>query len=95
MEHLQDLITTCGISLEDVVSETLSRDGLVIPAHIDKKANSILTNLGFLPDLPYSAIEAINPADIKESYNKAIITGSDAHYLNQVGTRSCFIEVKS
>lgn len=90
----KSLLTTCGISLDDVVSECLSRDGLVIPAHIDKKANSILANLGFLPDLNYSALEAIRPKDIKETLNKTIIQGSDAHYLEHVGRRYCFLEVE-
>jgi len=88
----KSLLTTCGISLEDVVNECLSRDGLVIPAHIDKKANSILSNLGFLPDLNYSALEAIRPFDLKETNNKTIIQGSDAHYLEHIGRRSCFLE---
>jgi hypothetical protein len=89
----KSLLTTCGITLEDVVSETLSRDGLVIPAHIDKKANSILANLGFLPDLDYSALEAIRPQDIKETHNKTVIQGSDAHYLEHIGRRFCYLEV--
>ncbi len=89
----KSLLTTCGISLEDVVNECLSRDGLVIPAHIDKGANSILSNLGFLPDLNYSALEAIRPFDLKETYNKTVIQGSDAHYLEHIGRRSCFLEV--
>lgn len=90
----KSLLTTCGISLEDVVSECLSRDGLVIPAHIDKKANSILANLGFLPDLNYSALEALFPKNIKETFNKTIVQGSDAHYLEHVGRRYCFLEVE-
>ena len=89
----KSLLTTCGISLEDVVNECLSRDGLVIPAHIDKGANSILSNLGFLPDLNYSALEAIRPFDLKQTYNKTVIQGSDAHYLEHIGRRSCFLEV--
>lgn len=89
----KSLITTCGISLEDVVSETLSRDGLVIPAHIDRSVNSILAALGFLPDLPYSAIEARNPNGIKDSKGLTILTGSDAHYFENIGDRACYLEV--
>lgn len=91
--YKKSLITTCGISLEDVVNETLSRDGLVIPAHIDRSVNSILATLGFLPDLPYSALEAIKPDKIKETKGFTILTGSDAHYFENIGDRSCFLEV--
>jgi PHP family Zn ribbon phosphoesterase len=89
----KSLLTTCGMSLEDVVSETLSRDGLVIPAHIDRSVNSILATLGFLPDLPYSALEAIHPHNIKDSKGLTILTGSDAHYFENIGDRSCYLEV--
>jgi hypothetical protein len=53
------LLSTSGISYEDTIEEGMSRDALVIPAHIDRYANSALANLGFLPDLPYSAVEMI------------------------------------
>jgi PHP family Zn ribbon phosphoesterase len=89
----KSLLTTCGISLEDVVSETLSRDGLVIPAHIDRSVNSILANLGFLPDLPYTALEARNPSSIKDSKGLTILTGSDAHYFENIGNKACYLEV--
>lgn len=89
----KSLLTTCGISLEDVVSETLSRDGLVIPAHIDRSVNSILATLGFLPDLPYSALEARNPSSIKDSKGLTILTSSDAHYFENIGDRACYLEV--
>lgn len=91
--YKKSLITTCGISLEDVVSETLSRDGLAIPAHIDRSVNSVLANLGFLPNLPYSALEAINPYKIKDTNGLTILTGSDAHNYQDIGSRSCFLEI--
>ena len=88
------LISTSGISFSDVVEEALSRDALVIPAHIDRSANSVLTNLGFLPDLPYSALEAIRIPVRAETYNKTILTASDAHRLEEVGCRSCYLELE-
>lgn len=88
------LITTSGISFGEVVEEALSRDALVIPAHIDRYANSVLANLGFLPDLPYSALEAIRLPIQAETYHKTILTSSDAHCLAQVGRRSCFLELE-
>jgi len=89
----KSLLTTCGITLEDVVNETLARDGLVIPAHIDRSVNSILATLGFLPELPYSALEAIKPSEIIDTKGLSVITGSDAHYFENIGQRACFIEV--
>ncbi len=88
------LISTSGISFGDVIEEAISRDALVIPAHIDKKANSVLTNLGFLPNLPYSALEALRIPVEAETYNKTLLTASDAHRLEEVGQRSCYLEME-
>jgi len=88
------LISTSGISFSDVVEEALSRDALVIPAHIDRFANSALANLGFLPNLPYSALEAIRLPVEAETYNKTILTASDAHRLEEVGRRSCYLKME-
>ena len=88
------LISTSGIRFSDVIEEALSRDALVIPAHIDRCANSVLANLGFLPNLPYSALEAIRLPVKAETYNKTILTASDAHRLEEVGRRSCFLELE-
>lgn len=87
------LIGTCGISFYDLVEEVLSRDGLVIPAHIDRPAYSAISNLGFLPELPYSAVEMVNVNLNIDVYGKTIITGSDAHCFEAIGKRSFFLDV--
>lgn len=89
----KSLLSTSGISYEDTIEEGLSRDALVIPAHIDRPANSVLANLGFLPKLPYSAVEAIRPDLKAETWGNTIITGSDAHAYEQVGRRAFELEV--
>ncbi|MCH3908182.1 MAG: PHP domain-containing protein [Sphaerochaeta sp.] len=89
------LLSTSGISYEDTIEEGMSRDALVIPAHIDRYANSALANLGFLPDLPYSAVEMIHPSHQAETWGNTRITGSDAHCFEQVGRRSFQLEAES
>ncbi len=89
------LVSSSNLSFSDVVEEALSRDALVIPAHIDRFANSVLANLGFLPDLPYSALEAIHIPVNADTRGLAVLTGSDAHSLEQVGRRSCCLEMPS
>jgi len=90
----KSLITTSGISFEDTIEEGLSRDALVIPAHIDRFANSALANLGFLPKLPYSAVEVLRPDLDAETWGNTRITGSDAHCFEQVGRRAFSLEVE-
>jgi hypothetical protein len=91
----KSLLSTSGISFEDTIEEGLSRDALIIPAHIDRPANSALANLGFLPDLSYTAVEAIRPDGVIGKANgKTIITGSDAHAFEQVGRRAFELDVE-
>ena len=56
--------------------------------------NSVLSNLGFLPNLAYSAVEAIHLPVQADTKDWAIVTGSDAHSLEQVGRRACYIEME-
>lgn len=88
------LVSATSLAFSDVVEEALSRDALVIPAHIDRFANSVLANLGFLPDLNYTALEAIHLPVDADTHHLAILTGSDAHSLDQVGRRSCYAEME-
>lgn len=88
------LAAATSLSFSDVVEEALSRDALVIPAHIDRFANSALANLGFLPDLPYSALEAMHPPVHADTHGLVVLTGSDAHSLEQVGRRTCSLEMQ-
>ncbi|MBO4387965.1 MAG: PHP domain-containing protein [Spirochaetales bacterium] len=89
----KNLIGTCGISFSDLVEEVLARDGLIIPAHIDRYALSVKASLGFLPDMPYSAVEVITLPPVMDTLGNTVIQGSDAHYLREVGRRSCRVEV--
>jgi PHP family Zn ribbon phosphoesterase len=81
------LANASSLSFDEVVEQANALGALVIPAHIDRPTHSVLTNLGFLPDLPYSAVEMVRPSPQKWS----VITASDAHFLSDVGTRSCTI----
>ncbi len=88
LEELDLLLANASsLSFDAVVHDALDAGALVIPAHIDRPVHSVLTNLGFLPDLPYSAVEMVRPTEQKWS----VVTASDAHYLWDVGSRSCTI----
>lgn len=89
----KNLIGTCGISFSDLVEEVNSRDGLVIPAHIDRYAFSVKASLGFLPDMHYSAVELIKVPTDMDTLGNTVIQGSDAHYLKEVGRRSCRVDM--
>lgn len=89
----KNLLGTCGISFSDLVEEVASRDGLVIPAHIDRLSFSVVGSLGFLPPLPYSAVEVVTIPPKVDTLGNTVVQGSDAHYLREVGRRSCRVEM--
>ncbi len=86
------LIGSVDLSFDDLVENIVSMGALAIPAHIDRHANSVFANLGFLPPLPYSAVESIAYPPIVTTGEYTIIQGSDAHYIEHIGRRRCFIE---
>lgn len=86
------LIGATSISFDDVFSIVNSYEGVMIPAHIDKSSNSLLTNLGFIPEeSKFQTVELKNLKNLHELQGKNpylnkcnIISSSDAHYLEHL-----------
>lgn len=77
-------------------------NGIMIPAHINKKSDSLLSVFGFIPPTSSFRCAEINKtADIEEVKknnpyieNCKIITDSDAHYLQDISEKIHCIDVK-
>lgn len=77
--------------------------GIYIPAHIDKNSNSLLYNLGFIPEEAH--FKSAELADVTKLEELAklnpylekcrIITDSDAHYLGNINEAVNFLNCKS
>ena len=84
-------------NLELIEKYTHQLNGLFIPAHIDRPINSIFSQLGFLPkEMNIDALQISFHADeskIRKLYDIPkdinIITSSDAHYPQDVGSAWC------
>lgn len=86
------LINSADISFDGLWELVRSYGGVMFPAHIDKPANSLLANLGFVP--PDSKFTTAEVKDLKKLHElkKAnpylndcrIVSNSDAHYLEQI-----------
>ena len=86
------LLTSTSISFDEAFEEVKRLGGVFIPAHIDKSANSVIENLGFIPNyldiknIEYKSMDKINmflkAGFIKASYR--LIKSSDAHYLPDI-----------
>ncbi|HCL02327.1 MAG TPA: phosphoesterase [Lachnoclostridium phytofermentans] len=89
-EYLLINATTIGFS--DVYNVVTAYHGVMIPAHIDKSSNSVISNLGFLPpDSRFSCVELtkLENRDLFIPNNPYLqkcraILDSDAHNLGQI-----------
>lgn len=86
------LINRVDISFDYLWDLVRSFDGVMFPAHIDKPANSLIANLGFIP--PDSQFKTAEIKDLKHLHELQktnpylnecrIISNSDAHYLEHI-----------
>ncbi len=86
------LINSTNISIDALHPLLASYDGLMIPAHIEKNANSLICNLGFVPpDSKFTVVELKDPCVLESLYAQnpylrhcKVIRNSDAHYLPDI-----------
>lgn len=96
------LINAVAISFEEVFAPVWELGGVALPAHVDKNANSLISNLGFIPPgSSFRLAEVHDPAALDgltdaHPYlkNCKILHSSDAHYLENVATATHTITVE-
>lgn len=95
------LISALSQSINQIEEKVHSLDGLFIPAHINKLKNSIISQLGFIPqDLNVDALEISKYTTQKKFLEKnnylkhhSFIQSSDAHYVENIGEVSTKIKM--
>ncbi len=75
------------VSLDELGPLVAGYGGLVIPAHIDRPAFSLTSQLGFIPDGPWAALECVRIPPAADTRDYPLTTSSDAHYPEHVGRR--------
>jgi PHP family Zn ribbon phosphoesterase len=89
------LIIGLDCSIEEAEKKVHELGGIFIPAHVDRQANGIFSQIGFIADdLKIDAIEysaALTSDKLlklrPELKRYSLISNSDAHYPNQIGKR--------
>lgn len=99
------LINATTIGFEEVYDVVTEHGGIMIPAHVDKSSNSLIANLGFIPEgSRFKTAELKNMGMLHELARTnpylnecRIITDSDAHYLEHMNEakNSLYVEEKS
>jgi PHP family Zn ribbon phosphoesterase len=80
------------ITFTDLCHKVIGEGGLFIPSHIDRPAHSLLSQLGRVPELPYSAVEItpwynLKTDPLKVAGRYPLVGNSDSHMLEQMGLR--------
>lgn len=91
-------------SVDEIAAQVKRLGGLFVPAHVDRIANSLVGQLGFLPpSLPVDAVEYNFPERLEEMCtgghrylgNYTLYTASDAHFPNLIGTNPSWLYAQS
>ena len=94
------LINATQIGFEQVFGLTEKYGGVMIPAHVEKKANSLLANLGAVPEDSRFTCFEMKHIGYREQISEEhpyfkkcrMITNSDAHYLEHINEPVNFLE---
>lgn len=97
----QMLVAPCSMSVDEIVAKTSELGGVCVPAHVDKSAYSIISNLGYIPkELGFNTIELSKRADrdavlSEYTYRRdyKVIVSSDAHYLHDISEQEHFMDL--
>ncbi|MFP4010230.1 MAG: PHP domain-containing protein [Spirochaetaceae bacterium] len=88
------LIYGCSYSMDELRALVGELGGLFVPAHIDRAVNSVYSQLGFLPEGPYDAVEVTRRPCPLDTHGHTRISNSDAHFLDDIGARSFSFEAQ-
>ncbi|WP_373483170.1 PHP domain-containing protein [Acetobacterium sp.] len=95
------LISATNIGVDELWQIVHDMDGIIVPAHIDRKSYSLISSLGFIPlELDIKTCEISK----KETFDNVLknfrffkdykfIHGSDAHQLEDMAEREYFLEL--
>lgn len=97
------LSTSTDLSVEAIVRGVAELGGLAIPAHVDRPANSLLVNLGFIPpDLDICGLEIsrwTSSAGFRQAHPElagyGLVCSGDAHRLSEMIRRTVVVTRQS
>ena len=79
------LISATGYDIGGLIAEVHALGGLFIPAHIDRQVYGMVSQLGFLPDEDFDAVELTAYGDPALARGYPIVRNSDSHQLDRLG----------
>lgn len=93
-EETRMLLQATTLSIDEVAEACLRAGGLPVPAHINRTSNSLINNLGFVPEeLKFPTLEVYRhlPVNGVELEGYHVLHNSDAHTLTDIQEREQFL----
>lgn len=75
-----------SLNLHSLLQEIHRIGGLCVPSHIGRPSHSLISQLGFIPDEDFDAVELKEGDDRGLAGRFPVLRNSDSHYLESVGT---------
>ncbi len=89
------LITSASMSIDDMAKEVHQRNGLFIPAHVDRPSFSLSSQFGSVTEGDWDAVEVVrlDPSSPIDTMHYPVLFSSDAHFTEHIGRRYTELEV--
>jgi hypothetical protein len=75
------------LGVDEIGERVGSFGGIVIPAHVDRPAFSMTSQLGFVVKGPWAALECVRLPSAVATLDYPLTTSSDAHYPEHIARR--------
>ena len=94
------LINPLDLSIEEIGAKTAEYGGIVIPAHVDRPAFSMTSQLGVVINGPWAALECVRIPPVLngillDTLGYPLITSSDAHYPEHIARRPFELDISA
>jgi hypothetical protein len=89
------LVNAVDMDLDETARKIFELEGLFIPAHIDRPVFSLSSQLGFLPEMDYSALEITGRPCLINTAAYPLVASSDAHYPDGLGCRTTAFDAEA
>jgi hypothetical protein len=81
------------LSVDAIGGKAAEYGGIVIPAHVDRPAFSMTSQLGVVVPGPWAALECVRLPPSADTLGYPLITSSDAHYPEHVARRPFELDI--
>jgi hypothetical protein len=89
------LPSALDLSVDAIGGKAAEYGGLVIPAHVDRPAFSMTSQLGVVVPGPWAAVECVRLPSPVDTLGYPLTTSSDAHYPEHVARRPFELDISA